>query len=58
MTISVWKPTTQPFIISCRIPGENEPRIIRGFDYLDEANQELARLNKPTNSQPYKLIGG
>ena len=57
MTISVWKPTAQPFIVVCQIPGD-EPRIIRGFDYLDEANQELARLNKPTNSQPYKLIGG
>lgn len=55
--MNIWQPTAQPFIVVCQIPGD-EPRIIRGFDYLDEANQELARLNKPTNSQPYKLIGG
>ena len=54
--MSIWQPSKQPFVIVCQIPGD-EPRMIRGFDHLDEANQELARLNKPTYSQPYKLIG-
>lgn len=54
--MNIWKPTTQQFIIICQIP-DDEPRIIRGFDDLDEANQKLARLNEPTYSRPYKLIG-
>jgi hypothetical protein len=53
--MNIWKSTTQPFIIYCRIPGENELRIVRGFDDFEEANQELERLNKPTNSKPYRL---
>ena len=53
--MSIWQPTAQPFIVVCQIPGD-EPRIIRGFDTFDEANQELARLNKPTNLCPYTLL--
>jgi hypothetical protein len=53
--MNIWKPTTQPFIIYCQILSENSLRIVRGFDDLNEANQELERLNKPTNSIPYLL---
>ena len=53
--MNIWKPTTQPFIIFCRIPGENELRIVRGFDNSEEASSQLARLNKPTISKPYSL---
>lgn len=53
--MNIWKPTTQPSIIYCEIPGENELRVVRGFDEFEEARQELERLNKPTLSKPYSL---
>jgi hypothetical protein len=53
--MNFWKPTVSQFVIFCQIPGENELRIVRGFDGFEEANQELERLNKPTLSNPYSL---